>query len=255
MALSLPLVWPTSTGSTSRRRRSGSGSGRRPRSCPPGRRDRGHARRGRRRRGRARPHDDAALEAVHGTALLRSSPPRGPLGGGPALPIDPGQDRVVRASSPTRDLWRHRPLVPVATWARPGAFCFDTMTLIGLGTWEAACSRGRRWRSTAADLVAGGRAARVYLLSRPAITSREAPTAAVLPQQCRYCRPAVCASSGPTVSRSSISMPTTGTARSRSSGSGDVFTGVVHVDPATGSVPPFRVTASGAVAVMASAGI
>jgi acetoin utilization deacetylase AcuC-like enzyme len=30
------------------------------------------------------------------------------------------------------------PSVPTATWARPGAFCFDTMTLIGPGTWEAA---------------------------------------------------------------------------------------------------------------------
>ena len=51
------------------------------------------------------------------------------------------------------------PLVPAATWARTGAFCFDTMTLIGPGTWEAARAAADA-ALTAADLVcrrAGGR--------------------------------------------------------------------------------------------------
>ena len=55
------------------------------------------------------------------------------------LPDDPGQDRVVPYIFPHPGLLGGlEPLVPAATWARTGAFCFDTMTLIGPGTWEAA---------------------------------------------------------------------------------------------------------------------
>jgi acetoin utilization deacetylase AcuC-like enzyme len=54
---------------------------------------------------------------------------------------------------------------PVAEWARPGFFAYDTMTLIGPGTWEAA--RGAVDSAlTAVDLIAGG-AAHAYALCRP----------------------------------------------------------------------------------------
>jgi acetoin utilization deacetylase AcuC-like enzyme len=57
------------------------------------------------------------------------------------LPEDPGADRVVPYVFPHPGLLGElAPSVPAATWARPGAFCFDTMTLVGPGTWEAARS-------------------------------------------------------------------------------------------------------------------
>jgi acetoin utilization deacetylase AcuC-like enzyme len=55
--------------------------------------------------------------------------------------------------------------VPVATWARPRYFAYDTMRLVGPGTHEAA--RGAVDAAlTAADLVAGGAPAG-YACCRP----------------------------------------------------------------------------------------
>ncbi len=57
------------------------------------------------------------------------------------------------------------PAVPAATAARAGYFAYDTMTLIGPGTWEAA--RGAVDAAlTAAELVLGGEAA-AYACCRP----------------------------------------------------------------------------------------
>lgn len=79
---------------------------------------------------------------------------------------DPGQDRVVPYLFATPGLLAGvAPHEPRAVWARPGRWCFDTMTLIGPGTWDAvqgavACA------VTAADLVADGTPA-TYALTRP----------------------------------------------------------------------------------------
>ncbi len=55
------------------------------------------------------------------------------------LPGDPGQDRVVPYLFPHPGLVGDLPVpVPAAVTARAGRWCFDTMTLIGPGTWEAA---------------------------------------------------------------------------------------------------------------------
>ena len=81
------------------------------------------------------------------------------------LPDDPGQDRVVPYIFPHPGLRAERPVIPTAVTARAGHFAYDTMTLIGPGTWEAA--RGALDAAvTAADLViAGERVA--YALCRP----------------------------------------------------------------------------------------
>src|SRR5207237_1167424 len=48
-------------------------------------------------------------------------------------------DRVVPYVFARSELTSGRePAVPTAVWARPGLFAYDTMTLIGPGTWEAA---------------------------------------------------------------------------------------------------------------------
>ena len=102
------------------------------------------------------------------------------------LPEDPGQDRVVPYVFAHPGLTeRLTPAVPVATWARPGYFAYDTMTLVGPGTWEAA--RGAVDAAlTAADLVAAGAPA-AYALLPPARPPRHAHRLRrlLLPQQRR----------------------------------------------------------------------
>ncbi len=52
---------------------------------------------------------------------------------------DPGQDRVVPWLFPTAAmLGGIEPRRPTATHARAGQYCYDTMTLVGPGTWDAA---------------------------------------------------------------------------------------------------------------------
>jgi acetoin utilization deacetylase AcuC-like enzyme len=80
-------------------------------------------------------HEDAALLAVHDPALvefLRTAWEEWPAAGLPT-------DRVVPYVFARAELTSGRqPATPAAVWARPGLFAYDTMTLIGPGTWEAA---------------------------------------------------------------------------------------------------------------------
>jgi acetoin utilization deacetylase AcuC-like enzyme len=115
----------------------------------------------------AEPHPDDDVLAVHDAALvdyLRTAWDEWTAAG---LPSDPGQDRVVPYVFAHAGLTPHAPAaVPVATWARPGYFAYDTMTLIGPGTYEAA--RGAVDAAlTAADLVIRGTARAAYALTRP----------------------------------------------------------------------------------------
>ena len=114
----------------------------------------------------AEQHPDDVLLAVHDAALvayLRSAWDDWVRAG---LPDDPGQDRVVPYVFPHPGLGAPVPRVPMATWARPGFFTYDTMTLVGPGTWEAA--RGAVDAAlTAVDLVAAGDAPHAYACVRP----------------------------------------------------------------------------------------
>ena len=114
----------------------------------------------------AEPHDDAALLAVHDAGLvdfLRTAWADWDAAG---LPGDPGQPDVVGYIFPTPGLLGgYEPRVPAALSARTGAWCFDTMTPVAQGTWEAARAAVDT-ALTAADLVLGGvRAA--YACCRP----------------------------------------------------------------------------------------
>jgi acetoin utilization deacetylase AcuC-like enzyme len=102
-----------------------------------------------------RPHPDDDLLAVHDAALLEYLADAWPRWETAGLPGDPGQDRVVPYVFAHPGLTAGiEPAVPTATWARPGYFAYDTMTLIGPGTWEAARAAADA-ALTAADLVAG----------------------------------------------------------------------------------------------------
>jgi len=114
----------------------------------------------------AQPHEDDALLAVHEAGLvefLRTAWERWQVGG---MPVESGQADVVGYIFPTPGLLGGiEPGVPTALSARTGAWCFDTMTVVAEGTWEAA--RGAVDAAlTAADLVADGAPA-AYACCRP----------------------------------------------------------------------------------------
>lgn len=112
-------------------------------------------------------HNDAVLDLVHDKSLLEHLRTIYASWVEAGFPSDPGQDRVVPYVFPTEGLLAGLPLrTPTAVHARAGRFCYDTMTLVGPGTWEAA--RGAVDATlTAVDLVRRGEARVAYALCRP----------------------------------------------------------------------------------------
>ena len=114
----------------------------------------------------ATPHDEAALAAVHDPAMvehLRTAAARWAAGG---YDEEVGQDRVVPYLFPTAAMTDGVPLRPATlVHADAGRFCYDTMTLIGPGTWEAARA-AVDCALSAADLVVAGEPL-AYALCRP----------------------------------------------------------------------------------------
>ena len=114
----------------------------------------------------AEPHEDEAILAVHDRGLvdfLRAAWEDWDAAG---LPQDPGQPDVVGYIFPTPGLLCGiEPRVPASLSARTGAWCFDTMTIVGQGTWAAARAAVDT-ALTAADLVLDGAPA-AYACCRP----------------------------------------------------------------------------------------
>jgi acetoin utilization deacetylase AcuC-like enzyme len=109
--------------------------------------------------------DDAVL-AVHERELTEYLATAWEEWEASGLTEDPGQDRVVPY------LFAHPGLVaqesmrtPTAVSAKAGRFAYDTMTLIGPGTWEAARAAVDCAVTTADRVLAGGSAA--YACCRP----------------------------------------------------------------------------------------
>jgi len=106
-------------------------------------------------------HPDEPLLAVHDEALvsyLRGAWEEWDAAGLPS-------DRVVPYMFAHRGLMDGPPAEPAAVWARPGLYAYDTMTLIGPGTWEAARA-AVDVALTAVDLVADGEPV-AYACCRP----------------------------------------------------------------------------------------
>jgi acetoin utilization deacetylase AcuC-like enzyme len=112
------------------------------------------------------PHDDEVLHRVHDPAFvdhLRTVYAEWTEGPYDALV---GQSRVVPYAFPTPALSQGMPPTrAAATHGRAGEYCYDTMTLVGPGTWEAARA-AVDCALTAVDLVAAGSDA-AYALCRP----------------------------------------------------------------------------------------
>ena len=188
----------------------------------------------------ASPGNDTAISAVHDEALIAFLSSAWEEWEAAGLPDDPGQDRVVPYIFPHPGLLAGlQPLVPAAAWARTGAFCFDTMTLIGPGTWRAA--RGAADASvTAAELVAGGRRA-AYACCRP---PGHHVTRSAYGGSCYLNNAAIAAQrlrdrGAARVGIVDIDAHHGNGAQAIFWERSDVFTGSVHVDPATGWFPHF----------------
>jgi acetoin utilization deacetylase AcuC-like enzyme len=183
--------------------------------------------------------DEEAL-ALHDEALvdwLRTAWERWREAG---LEDDPGQDRVVPYLFPHPELLGGLPLrEPAATTARAGRFAFDTMTLIGPGTWEAA--RGAIDAAlTAAEIAAGGGGA-AYALCRP---PGHHATRSAIGGSCYLGNSAAAASrlrdrlGGPVAVIDVDAHHGNGT-QSLFYADRGVLTGSVHIDPAAGWFPHF----------------
>jgi acetoin utilization deacetylase AcuC-like enzyme len=111
-------------------------------------------------------HDDRLLSKVHSAELLDYLATAWDRWVAAGFPDDPGQNRVVPYIFPTTGMLDRLPVrEPAAAHARAGRYCYDTMTLIGPGTWEAARA-AVDVAITAANLVTAGAPAS-YALCRP----------------------------------------------------------------------------------------
>src|SRR6266516_1620725 len=181
-------------------------------------------------------HDDSALLAVHEPALVEFLRTAWEQWSAASLP----SDRVVPYVFAREELTSGRaPAPPTAVWARPGLFAYDTMTLIGPGTWEAARA-AVDVALTAVDLVAAG-APFAYACCRP-------PGHHV----CRACYGGSCYLNNSAVVASAFADRLGGPVAvldidaHHGNGTqeifyerGDVLVGSVHVDPAAGWFPHF----------------
>jgi acetoin utilization deacetylase AcuC-like enzyme len=112
-------------------------------------------------------YDDDVLLRVHDAALVEHL--RTVHAAWMSGPYDElvGQDRVVPYVFPTAAMTQGMPVTrAVATHGLAGQFGYDTMTLVGPGTWEAARA-AVDCALTAVDLVRGSEAGAAYALCRP----------------------------------------------------------------------------------------
>jgi len=114
----------------------------------------------------ARDFDATWLESVHSAGLLAHLATvwdHWVAGGYP----DQGARRVVPYLFGSPELLHGLPArTPTALHARIGVFCYDTMTLVGPGSWQAILAATHVTRSAVESVVAGD-AATVYALTRP----------------------------------------------------------------------------------------
>ena len=111
-------------------------------------------------------HDEAALLAVHDRALVTHLSTIWADWQAGGYVAEHGRDRVVPYVFPTAAMLAGLPTrQPAATHAQVGLYCYDTMTLIGPGSWEAIRAAADCARTAATLIAAGGQAA--YALCRP----------------------------------------------------------------------------------------
>jgi acetoin utilization deacetylase AcuC-like enzyme len=181
----------------------------------------------------AEPHPDDALLAVHDADLLAFLASAWHEWESAELE----QDRVVPYVFAHGELGARR--VPTAAWAKPGWFAYDTMTLVGPGTWEAARAAADA-ALTAVDLVVAGEPL-AYACTRP---PGHHVTRSAYGGSCYLNNAAAAAAAlrerldGPVAVLDVDAHHGNGT-QEIFRGRGDVRTGSVHVDPGAGWFPHF----------------
>jgi acetoin utilization deacetylase AcuC-like enzyme len=181
-------------------------------------------------------HDDAALLSVHDPALVEFLRTAWDEWATADLP----SDRVVPYIFAREELTGGRaPAPPTAVWARPGLFAYDTMTLIGPGTWEAARAAADV-ALTAVDLVAE-EAPLAYACTRP---PGHHVTRSLYGGSCYLNNTAIAAAAlldrtGGTVAVVDIDAHHGNGTQELFLGRTDVLTASVHVDPGAGWFPHF----------------
>lgn len=183
---------------------------------------------------------DATLLAVHDPGLvefLRTAYARWVESG---YPTDPGQQRVLGYIFPTPGMLAGiEPLEPASGAARTGMWAFDTLTVVGEGTWAAARA-AIDCALTAADLVSrdGGVA---YACTRP---PGHHVTRSAYGGSCYLNNAAVAAErlrehGAKRVAIVDVDAHHGNGAQAIFWARGDVLTGSVHVDPRAGWFPHF----------------
>ncbi|MFN8126587.1 MAG: histone deacetylase family protein [Candidatus Nanopelagicales bacterium] len=188
----------------------------------------------------ATPHGDDPVLAVHDAALLEYLAGAYDEWVAAGFPDDPGQDRVVGYLFPTPGLLAGLPMrTPAAAHARAGRFCYDTMTLIGPGTYPAARASADA-ALTAVDLVgAGARAA--YAACRP---PGHHVTRDVFGGSCYLNNAAIAAQALRTAGHDRVAVVDLDAHHANGTQSifydrADVFVTSVHVDPGAGWFPHY----------------
>jgi acetoin utilization deacetylase AcuC-like enzyme len=181
-------------------------------------------------------HDDSALLTVHDRALVEFLRRAWEEWAAADLP----SNRVVPYVFARSELTGGRePAAPAAVWARPGLFAYDTMTLIGPGTWEAARA-AVDVALTAVDLVAEGEPL-AYACCRP---PGHHVTRSLYGGSCYLNNTAVAAAElvarvGGPVAVVDIDAHHGNGTQEIFLGRSDVLTASVHVDPGAGWFPHF----------------
>ena len=184
------------------------------------------------------PHDDRALLSVHDPRLvghLREVYDEWLAAG---FAEDPGQDRVVPYLFPTAAMLGPLPAgTAAAVHARAGQFCYDTMTLVGPGTYAAARA-AVDCALTAVDLVVAG-APLGYALCRP---PGHHVTAQAYGGSCYLNNAAVAAQALRDAGFHRVAVVDVDAHHGNGTAAifyqrGDVFYGSVHVDPGAGWFP------------------
>jgi acetoin utilization deacetylase AcuC-like enzyme len=185
-------------------------------------------------------HDDAAILAVHDAALVDHLATVWEDWEAAGYRSQHGRRRVVPYLFPTAGLLSELPLrSPTAIHGRVGRFCFDTMTLIGPGTWQAVRAAADA-ALTASDLVAAGAPA-AYALCRP--PGHHAGTSGY-GGSCYLNNAAIAAQSLRQSGAARVAILDLDAHHGNGTqaifyGRGDVYVGSLHVDPGAGWFPHY----------------
>jgi acetoin utilization deacetylase AcuC-like enzyme len=185
-------------------------------------------------------HGDEVLRAVHDPALLDHLAGVWAEWEQAGFPAEWGRDRVVPYVFPTEGMLAGLPgRMPPAVHGRAGRFCYDTMTLVGPGSWAAI--RGAADAAlTAAGLVSAG-ARLAYALCRPPVhhVTRSAYGGSCYLNNAAIAAQALVAAGAGRVAVLDIDAHHGNGTQSIFYARGDVFYGSVHVDPGAGWFPHY----------------